>query len=71
MRLFGTSGIRGVVGELLTPEFCRDVGLALGTTLASGSKVCIATDTRLSREQVRDDVTAGLLDAGIDVTHLG
>ncbi len=71
MRLFGTSGIRGVVGELLTPEFCRDVGLALGTTLASGSKVCIATDTRLSREQVRDDVTAGLLAAGVDVTHFG
>ena len=33
MRLFGTSGIRGVVGELLTPEFCHQIGQALGSIL--------------------------------------
>ncbi|MFO8101527.1 MAG: hypothetical protein R6U37_05085 [Dehalococcoidia bacterium] len=71
MRLFGTSGIRGVVGDLLTPQFCRQVGQALGSTLAEKSRVCIATDARLSREMVRDEVTAGLISAGIDVTHLG
>lgn len=71
MRLFGTSGIRGVVGELLTPDFCQDIGKALGTTLSEGSRVCISTDTRLSRETVRDAVTTGLVSAGIDVTHLG
>ncbi|NQT72993.1 MAG: hypothetical protein HQ553_09525 [Chloroflexi bacterium] len=71
MRLFGTSGIRGVVGELLTPDFCQDIGKALGATLSEGSRVCISTDTRLSRETVRDAVTTGLVSAGIDVTHLG
>lgn len=71
MRLFGTSGIRGVVGELLTPDFCKNVGKALGTTLSEGSRVCIATDTRLSREMVRDAVTSGLVSSGVDVTHLG
>ena len=71
MRLFGTSGIRGVVGELLTPDFCRDVGLALGSPLPAGARICIATDARLSREMVRDEVTSGLTSAGIEVTHLG
>jgi len=71
MRLFGTSGIRGVVGELLTPDFCQDIGKALGTTLSEGSRACIATDTRLSREMVRDSITSGLVSSGIDVTHFG
>lgn len=71
MRLFGTSGIRGVVGEELTPEFCRDVGQALGTTLPVGSQVGIATDTRLSREMVRDAVASGVVSTGVDVVHLG
>ena len=71
MQLFGTSGIRGVAGEKLTPDFCMGIGKALGTTLPPRSRVCIATDTRLSRELVRDAVTSGLISCGIDVTHLG
>ena len=71
MRLFGTSGIRGVVGELLTPDFCRDVGMALGSSLPEGARICIATDARLSRKMVRDAVTSGLTSAGIEVAHLG
>lgn len=71
MRLFGTSGIRGVVGKLLTPGFCEEIGRSLGTTLPPGSRVCIATDTRLSREIIRDSVTTGLLSSGVNVTHVG
>ncbi|MBM3131517.1 MAG: phosphoglucosamine mutase [Chloroflexi bacterium] len=71
MRLFGTSGIRGIVGEKLTPEFCEDVGRALGATLLPGSKVCLTTDTRLSRELVGGAVISGLRSAGIDIIHLG
>jgi phosphoglucosamine mutase len=71
MRLFGTSGIRGLVGEELTPDFFRDVGRAMGTLLPPGARVCIATDTRLSRELVKGAVIAGLLSSEIDVTDLG
>ncbi|MFA4836243.1 MAG: hypothetical protein WC749_09270 [Dehalococcoidia bacterium] len=71
IRLFGTSGIRGIVGKELTPDFCRDAGRAIGTVLTPGSKICIATDTRISREIIREAVTSGLLSSGIDVTHLG
>lgn len=69
--LFGTSGIRGVVPADLTPELCREVGQAVGTTLPVGSKVCIATDTRLSREVLKSAVTAGLLSCGADVSDWG
>ena len=70
-RLFGSSGIRGVVGEDLSEELCLDVARAIGSTLPPHSRVCIATDTRVSREVISSAVTAGLRDAGIDVTYLG
>jgi phosphoglucosamine mutase len=70
-RLFGTSGIRGVVNQDLTPDFCRRVALAIGTTLPPASAVCIATDTRISRDVIKEAVTAGLLSCGINVVDLG
>jgi phosphoglucosamine mutase len=70
-RLFGTSGIRGVVSQDLSPDFCRRVALAIGTTLPQSSTVCIATDTRISREVIKEAITAGLLSCGINVVDLG
>jgi len=70
-RLFGTSGIRGVVNQDLSPDFCRRVALAIGTTLPPASTVCIATDTRISRDMIKEAVTAGLLSCSINVVDLG
>jgi phosphoglucosamine mutase len=70
-RLFGTSGIRGVVGQDLSPDFCHMVALAIGTTLPQSSTVCIATDTRISRDVIKEAITTGLLSCGIDVVDLG
>jgi len=70
-KLFGTSGIRGVVGQDLSPDFCHMVALAIGTTLPQSSTVCIATDTRISRDVIREAITAGLLSCGINVVDLG
>jgi phosphoglucosamine mutase len=70
-RLFGTSGIRGVVNQDLSPDFCRRVASAIGTTLPPASTVCIATDTRTSRDVIKEAVTAGLLSCGINVVDLG
>jgi phosphoglucosamine mutase len=70
-RLFGTSGIRGVVNQDLSPDFCRRVASAIGTTLPPASTVCIATDTRVSRDMIREAVTASLLSCGINVVDLG
>jgi phosphoglucosamine mutase len=70
-RLFGTSGIRGIVNEDLSPDFCRRVALAIGATLPPASAVCIATDTRISRDIIKKAITTGLLSCGIDVVDLG
>jgi len=45
--------------------------LAIGTTLPSASTVCIATDTRISRELIKEAVTSGLLSCSINVVDLG
>ena len=70
-RLFGTSGIRGVVGKDLSLDLCRRAGQAIGTRLSAHARVCVATDTRLSREAVKAAVTTGLRAAGIEITDLG
>jgi phosphoglucosamine mutase len=70
-RLFGTSGIRGVVNQDLSPDFCRQIALAIGTTLPPTSTVCIATDTRISRDIIKEAVCAGLLSCSINVVDLG
>ena len=70
-RLFGTSGIRGVVDQDLSPDLCRRAALAIGTTLPQSSTVCIATDTRVSRDAIKDAVTAGLRSCDVNVVDLG
>lgn len=70
-RLFGTSGIRGVVDQDLSPDFCRRVALAIGTTLPQSSSVCIATDTRISRDVIKEAISTGLLSCGVNVVDLG
>jgi phosphoglucosamine mutase len=70
-RLFGTSGIRGVVDQDLSPDFCRKAALAIGTTLPRSSTVCIATDTRVSRDVIKDAVSTGLISCGVNVVDLG
>jgi len=69
--LFGSSGIRGVVGDDLTEDYCFKVARAIGTLLPEHATVCIATDTRTSREFISDAVITGLRTTGIDVTILG
>jgi len=70
-RLFGTSGIRGVVNEDLSIDFCLEIGQAIGTTLPPRSRVCIGTDTRVSRETIKGAVISGLRSSGIDIADLG
>ncbi|MEM2704694.1 MAG: phosphoglucosamine mutase, partial [Candidatus Bathyarchaeia archaeon] len=45
MRLFGTSGLRGLVNADLTPFLAVRVGIALGKFLGTG-RVFVARDTR-------------------------
>ncbi|MFA4964562.1 MAG: phosphoglucosamine mutase [Thermoleophilia bacterium] len=72
---FGTDGIRGVAGELLTPEFAVQVGRAAAAVLAGpagGSPlVVIGRDTRQSGPMLEAGLTAGLTSGGARVELAG
>lgn len=64
------SGIRGIVGESLTPQVATDAGCAFATYLGGGT-VVIGRDSRLSGPMVRSAVVAGLTACGCDVIDAG
>ncbi len=69
-KYFGTSGIREVVNEKLTPDLALKVGKALGTYLGGGT-VVVGMDTRTSGEMLKSALISGLLSTGIDVIDIG
>ncbi|WP_410766174.1 phosphoglucosamine mutase [Haloferax sp. DFSO60] len=70
MKLFGSSGTRGVVGESLTPEFVLRVAKAAGTVWNT-DRVAIARDTRTTGEMFVNAASAGLASVGVDICDLG
>jgi phosphoglucosamine mutase len=66
--MFGTSGIRGPVGETVTADLALSVGRALG---ADTDRVVVGRDPRESGEFLTDALTAGLRERGTDVVDLG
>ena len=62
----GVSGIRGVVGEFLTPSLACAFAQAFGTYVGGG-KVVVGRDTRFSGEMLQHAIHCGLLAAGCDV----
>ncbi len=64
--------IRGVVGEQLTPEIVRAVGIAFGTLVADEtSTVVIAHDMRTSSPELAAAMADGLTSTGLDVINAG
>src|ERR1051326_1171760 len=63
------SGVRGVVGESLTPTLLTRFAQAFGTYVGTGA-IVIGRDTRTSGEMVRQAVVAGLLSSGCRVVDL-
>lgn len=68
--MISVSGIRGIVGEGLTPEVITKYASAFGTW-ANGGKIVIGRDSRVSGEMVRMAVVAGLLATGCRVIDIG
>ena len=60
----GVSGIRGVVGESLSPVLASDFAAAFGE-FVGGGRVLIGRDTRSSGEMYENAVAAGLLSVGV------
>ncbi len=64
------SGVRGIIGESLTPQLVTSFAAAFGA-YCRGGQVVIGTDTRPSREMVSQATIAGLLSVGSTPVHLG
>ena len=64
------SGVRGVIGESLTPGLLTRFAQAFGTYVGSGT-IVIGRDPRTSGEMVKQAVVAGLLSSGCHVIDIG
>jgi len=77
MNLFGTDGIRGIVGEFLTPQLCYKVGKALAilasenTSRKGRPQILLAGDTRQSTDFVKYALISGALAHGATVVDAG
>ncbi|MFC7155840.1 phosphoglucosamine mutase [Halomarina halobia] len=74
MKIFGSSGVRGVANEELTPAFVGRVAMAAGSVFASRegpTRVALGRDTRATGEMFADGAAAGLASVGCDVDRVG
>ena len=68
---FGTDGIRGRVGQLITPALALQLGYWCGRVLPQGGPVLLGMDSRSSGPMLVAALAAGLTAAGRDVLDLG
>ncbi len=64
-RYFGTDGVRGVVGEFLTPELVERLGRA-AALWTGAAKVFVGRDTRASGVELEEAFARGVVSAGGD-----
>ncbi|HCU84232.1 MAG TPA: phosphomannomutase/phosphoglucomutase, partial [Methylophilus sp.] len=71
--IFKAYDIRGIVGESLTEDIVRQIGLALGTVAQERGEhsLCVGYDGRLSSPTLAAALTAGIADTGTNVIALG
>jgi phosphoglucosamine mutase len=68
MKLFCSSGIRGITNVDVTPELALNVGKAAGKGCCDA---VIARDPRVAGMMIEEAFAAGLMSAGCNVTRLG
>lgn len=70
-RMFGTNGVRGIVGESMTPDLALRLGQAVGTWLEPGARLCVGTDARRSADLLKSAFVAGVQSTGVDTVDVG
>ena len=73
-KLFGTDGIRGIVGDDLTTDLAMKVGESSAYVLGKREEnlvVLIGRDTRISGQMLTSAISAGLMSEGAKVIDLG
>jgi len=64
------SGVRGLIGDGLTPRVAMQFGMAFGTVI-KGKKVIVGRDTRASGKVLKNALFCGLVSSGCEVVDLG
>ena len=68
-KLFGTNGVRGVVGMEISPDLAHLIGKSLGT-IRQGC-IAVGRDTRTSGDTLITAMKSGLMSAGCNVVDCG
>ncbi len=68
MRIFGSSGVRGVVNTEMTPELTARIGMAVG---GLAKEAVIGRDSRTSNDMMQAAVSSGLMACGCEVYDAG
>jgi phosphoglucosamine mutase len=63
-RYFGTDGVRGIVGELITEDLVERLGKAATLWADADKRVFLGRDTRASGELLEDSFARGVVEAG-------
>ena len=61
---FGTDGVRGIVGEFLTPDLVEKLGKASALWSGQGARIFVGRDTRGSGEELEEAFARGVVSAG-------
>ena len=69
-KLFGSSGVRGLVNVDLTPVLAAQIGMAIAA-FSKANKVLVARDTRCSGAMLANALVSGLLSGGANVKDMG
>ncbi|MCE4603505.1 MAG: phosphoglucosamine mutase [Aeropyrum sp.] len=70
-KLFGTDGVRGVIGREFTPELVLRLARAIGSYFGRGSRILVGRDTRSAGYYYEGLVVAGLAFEGVKVDVAG
>ncbi len=68
--MISISGVRGIVGEGLSPQIVMDFAQAFGSYLGNG-KIVVGKDSRVTGPMMKHAVYAGLMAAGCDIIDIG
>ena len=69
-RILSISGLRGIIGDGLDPEYVTRFAASLGTVVGGGT-VVLSRDGRSTGEMLRHAVLSGLMATGCKVLDLG
>lgn len=69
MKYFGTDGIRGIPNDTLSYDLIEKLGKSIH--FLGKKNVIIATDTRISKDEISEILISSIISTGLNVYHLG